>query len=270
VPHRPGCENLLGVFDTRPFWYYFPVVFAIKLTVPVLAVLALIIVRPKWAFGNWALACAAVLLAFSLTCRVQIGIRLQLVCVAWLTIGLSAAIVTAIRESQRTTSRGLFLATVGGLSWLAIDTTRIWPNGLSFVNGLWGDRANGYQIVSDSNYDWGQGLPELAAWIQARGGLPLDVWYYGRDPAIKKLPVRDLPLHCVTLDRPEDVSRFCWGRYLAVGTSLQYGCVVSPAHRQALEFLKTRQPFARTTTFLIYDLTDVGPPAAVAAAGTRP
>ena len=62
---------------------------------------------------------------------------------------------------------------------------------------------------------------ELAEWHRQSGNLPLDVWYFGRDPALKRMPVRDLPLHCVTLPHPSDTATFCWGRYLAVSTSLR-------------------------------------------------
>ena len=102
-----------------------------------------------------------------------------------------------------------------------------------------------------------------------RGGLPLDVWYFGRDPLLKQLPVRDLPLHCVPLARADDMKTYCWGRYLAIGASVRYGHTVSDSHRRALEFLQTREPTARTATFLIYDLTDIPPPQQATAPAKR-
>lgn len=256
---RGHGQFLLGEYSKQPFWYYFPVVFAIKLTLPTLVGLLLATV-----FGvrrlaqNWPLVCGLLLLAFSFSCRVQIGIRLQLCCVTLLLIGLA---VSAAR--WQALARVPVLA---GIAWMAIAVISAWPNGLCYANEVAARIGPADRLVSDSNFDWGQGLPELAAWNENRGRLPLDVWYYGRDPMLKKLPVRDLPLHCVTLHSPEDMQRFCWGRYLAVAASIQHGYVLTDAHRNALKFLETRKPVARTTTFYIYDFTDLGPPPAVAEA----
>ncbi len=46
------------------------------------------------------------------------------------------------------------------------------------------------------------------------------------------------------------------GGYLAVGTTFLYGVRVSEAQWIAVEFLRTRQPVARTMTFLIYDFRE--------------
>ncbi|SPJ14598.1 hypothetical protein SBDP2_1740003 [Syntrophobacter sp. SbD2] len=65
---------------------------------------------------------------------------------------------------------------------------------------------------------------------------------------------------------PDDfIARFR-GRYLAVGTTYLYGgyIIENPNKGQRLEksaliairYLRTIQPVARTTTFLIYDFTD--------------
>ncbi|MEX2558365.1 MAG: hypothetical protein WD403_00555, partial [Pirellulales bacterium] len=67
-----------------------------------------------------------------------------------------------------------------------------------------------------------------------------------------------LPLHVLPLDRPADVLAFVESDYLAVGTTLLYGTTTREAaanQAKAVEFLKARQPVARTTTFLIYDLS---------------
>jgi len=256
---RGHGQFLLGVWDKQPFWYYFPLIFAIKLTVPMLLGAAVMVRRWREASANPAFVAATLFLAFSLTCRVQIGIRLQLAFVAFLAVGIASAmpdwIATAPRVARYATAAGLIL----GTAWMAVASWSVWPDGLRHVNELWGGPEVGHRLVSDSNYDWGQGLRELDRWHEQSGRVPLDVWYFGRDPMLKQLPVRDLPLHCVTLNRPGDTASFCWGRYLAVGTSVRYGRRLSVAHENALRFLDDRVPIARTSTFLIYDLTDVRP-----------
>ncbi|MFL5327728.1 MAG: ArnT family glycosyltransferase [Gemmataceae bacterium] len=255
---RGHGQYLLGESSEKPFWYYFPVVFSIKLTVPVLFGVLILFFRPTWLKDNWPMACAAILLAFSMTCRVQIGIRLQLLAVAFVIVALAAGIAQSLTHVQL--RRPLTAASAIGIAWMGVSSALAWPNGLCYVNELWGGAQEGYRLVSDGNYDWGQGLPELAKWQRSRNISDLDVWYYGRDPEIKRMPVRDLPLHCVTLRQPDDMATYCWGRHLAVGTTLRYGLPLNDAHRHALEFLRRREPVAQTSTFLIYDFTDLGPP----------
>ena len=206
----------------------------------------------NWWRGNWPLICGSALLLFSLTCRVQIGIRLQLPAMAFCVIGLSTAIGRAI-----THHRIAAFCTWCGVASMAAASIYVWPNGLSYVNELWGGTANGYRIVSDSNYDWGQGLPELLKWQQNHHDQPLDVWYYGVDPEMKQMPFRDAKLHCMPLKQPDDTATYIQNRYLAVATTLRYGHTINPAHGIAVEYLSAYEPVDRTTTFLIYDMQHI-------------
>jgi hypothetical protein len=82
----------------------------------------------------------------------------------------------------------------------------------------------------------------------------VDVWYFGTDPALKRLPLRELPLHALPpIAGPEDLAARVQGRYLAVSTTLLYGAYQSEERRRQLAFLRARAPVTRTTTFLIYD-----------------
>jgi hypothetical protein len=254
--HGHGCY-LLGQAHARAMWYYFPVLFTIKLSVPLL-LLPLVLLAVRWrSLLNWAVAAAAVLLVFSLTCRVQIGIRLLLPLVVLAVIGLTAALVQTCQAAgpgwRRRLLVGVAAGCVGWTGWAALD---VWPHGLCYTNELWGGTERGYLLVSDANYDWGQGMKELARWQQEQGVSNLDVWYFGSDPMYKRLPVRLLPLHILPIRRPEDVLAHVRGRYLAVSTTVLYGGLLDgEAQRQAVAFLRARQPVARTTTFLIYDFT---------------
>lgn len=62
-----------------------------------------------------------------------------------------------------------------------------------------------------------------------------------------------MPLHVLPVRGAEDVLARVRGGYLAVSTSLLYGSRLTEANEQAAAYLRTRQPIARTTTFLIYD-----------------
>jgi hypothetical protein len=210
---------LLGHVHHRALWYYFPVLLTIKLTVPLLGMpLVLSLVRPRCLI-NWALSSAIALLLLSPAFRVQIGIRLVLPIVALAMVGLAAAAVHTWAEGQTPWQRRLLAAGVtASLIWTGTVSSRVWPNALSYVNELWGGTATGYLHVSESNYDWGQGLEELERWRQQQGEPNMTVWYFGADPSIKRIPVRELPLHALPLQAAGDVQRWAQGSCSMAGS----------------------------------------------------
>lgn len=252
---------LLGETSPTAIWYYFPVALTIKLSAFLLLLpLVIVLVRPR-AFLNWACAAAAVLLLFSLNCRVQIGIRLVLPLVALAAIGLAAALTKAWQEGSPAWRRTLAVLVPAGVASTVLASVTVWPHGLCFVNPFWGGTTNGYRLLSDSNYDWGQGLGELAAWERQHGLDSLDVWYFGGDPAIYQLPLRLVQLNTQPIAGPADVLRRVHGHFLAVSTTVLYGSFNTEDHRRAAEFLRTCRPVDRTTTFIIFDFTETDPPA---------
>ncbi len=256
-----GGAYLMGEVTPRAFWYYFPVALAIKLSLTALLLpFVVLVVRPS-ALLNWAMAAGLTLLLFSLTCRVQIGIRLVLPLVALAIVGTAAAAANAIQRSRFSVPRwGLAVGVVVGIVWTGVAAATHWPHGLCYVNEFWGGSDRGYLLLSDSNYDWGQGLKELADWQKDHDAAALDVWYFGSDPLLKQLPMRDLPLHVLPIAGADDVLTRVRGHYLAVGTTLLYGrATTTQAHECSGAFLRQCKPVARTTTFLIYDFSAVTP-----------
>jgi hypothetical protein len=232
------------------------------LSVPLLlAPLAVALVRAR-SLANWACVTAAALVLFSLNCRVQLGIRLMLPLVALAWTGLAAALVDACSQSRSVWKRRLIvLGAPASLLWTSLSAALIWPQGLTYVNELWSGSAPGYQLVSDANWDWGQGLRELVHWEQEHGIDRLDIWYFGTDPDLDKLPLRSVRFHQLEVTGPEDVRGLVQGRYLAVSTTLRYGRpVTTPSYISTVDFLKTLEPIAHTTTYLIYDLRQVPEP----------
>jgi hypothetical protein len=230
------------------------VLLTIKLSEPLLlAPLLLAATRPR-ALANWSCLAGAAMVLLSVTFRVQLGVRMVLPAVVLLIVGVAAAAVNAARDSPpRRRRRMLQFGIAAALLWNATTALRVWPHALTYVNAFWGGTSRGYTLVSDSNYDWGQGLPELRHWAEARGVTNLPVWYFGTDPAIRRPPFRDVPLHALPLRDGREVAAQAGGGLLAVGTTALYGNATLPAHRQAAAFLRAQSPIARTTTFLIYD-----------------
>jgi hypothetical protein len=252
---RGHGSYLLGRVHPVSLWYYFPVVLSMKLTLPLLILpVALALVRPR-ALANWACIAAGVLLVYTVQCRVQIGVRLVLPLVGIGVVGLAAAAVNAARTLSPGPARLLFAIGLGaGLAWSAASALLVWPHGICYVNELWGGTEDAYRLVSDGNYDWGQGLPELARWQESHADSPLDVWYYGTDPSISDMPVRRVALHLMSLQTREDVEAALRGRRLAVSMTLVYGPALNDS--VIVAYLRGQTPAARTQTFLIYDFRE--------------
>lgn len=263
---RGHGSYLLGHTDPRSLWYYFPVLMSIKFTAPLLlAPLAWVGLRrtaPRrgpW-YGNWALLAALALLLFSLVCRVQIGVRFMFPLLALAVIGLAAGLVRALDGAASPWRPRLLAAGAAAcLAWNLAEGLAVWPDGLCYVNPLWGGTRDGYRLTSEANYDWGQGLKELAHWLRDHPQSEFYVWYFGTDPAVGELPARLLPLHGLPIAGPEDALRHLRGRRVAVSTTLLYGNVFTPSMPPVLAVLRARRPVDRTTTFLIYDFTDEPP-----------
>lgn len=249
---------LLGQQYDRAVWFYFPVLMTIKLTIPFLiAPLIVLAVRPR-CLRNWAFLVGIVLAIFSLSYRVQIGIRFVLPCIAFVGIGCSVAIVEIARSIQSRSGQFVLRWTVGAAcGWLIIASMFAWPDGLRYVNEIWGGSNTGYRLASDSNFDWGQGLPELARWQQAHHVDDLNIWYFGTDPTV--LTMRQLTFHTMAINSTDEVRRCVAGRRLAVGATVLYGHREVPGHRAAAEFLQTQQPIDRVGTFLIFDFRGLTP-----------
>jgi len=237
---------LLGVESARSLWFYVPVLPAIKFPIASLLLIGWALVsRPPRL--RLALALAAIVAMLMVMVRVQTGVRFLLPLIAFLIVGVAVRLAAGIADLPAI-RRPLAIGILGALlAWLAVDDARAWPDPLRYVNAFWGGPGQGYRVVSDSNYDWGQGLPELADWQRSHGAATA-VWYFGTDPRFPVLQRYDPRREAVArLDPPP--------RYLAVSTSLLYGGYLTAAGpaRELMLKLRERAPVARTRTFLIFN-----------------
>lgn len=254
---RGHSVYVLGMAAPRAVWYYFPVAISIKTTLALLTLPALLLLLSPRSLGNWACGVAATLLLFSLNCRVQIGVRFMLPLLAIAVAGLSAAMVNAIAFAPRWRARVLTIAVVLCPLLAGWESANVWPNGLCYTNEVWGGTEKGYRLLCDSNYDWGQGIPELAAWAEERGLV--DLIYFGTDPAADRPPFCKLVLPAMRLQSPGDLRAHCRGKYLAVGTTVLHGPfpLLLPQASTLQQTLSDLQPTARTATFFVYDINDL-------------
>lgn len=244
---------LFGDWSRRAMPQYFPATLLIKLTIPVLALtLVFLFLRPQ-ALASPPGLLTLVMLGFSITCRVQIGIRLVLPLVGFLMVALSVALVRAAPPRYSPRLFGFSVAAL--IAMLVVPPLSMWPDGLRHINPAFGGTESGYRHLSDSNYDWGQGLKDLDAWRAQNGNPPLKTWYYGKDPVFIQTE-EHCPLHNMPVESPADFYRIVDGHYLAVSTSILYRDPnFTPASVRIFAILKQMQPVARTSTFFIYDFT---------------
>ncbi|MFM8272972.1 MAG: hypothetical protein ACKODX_11640 [Gemmata sp.] len=247
---------LLGEWHHRATPAYFPVALTMKVPLPALILFAAaLVVHPRRLLLPTA-GVALVLFAFTPNCRVQIGIRFVFPLMALTYVTVAAAVARAWAEpGARAVPRWLVAALLAALAGTA---AWVWPHGLSYFNQAWGGRAAGNSLLHDSNYDWGQGLPELRRWNAAHNGdEPLAVWYFGTDPDIVRPPLVWARLSHLPVVSDADVPHHCPTKLLAVSAALlSNNPAMTPAHKVRLDWVRGQEPVARTTHFVILRLRD--------------
>jgi hypothetical protein len=195
----PGrLAYLLGTSAMRGRWYYFPVVIAVKTPLATLIGLAIaavywIVWRPPrnriWEIGSMALA-PAIYLAVAMRSDLNLGIRhiLPVYPYLFLLLGLTAA--DAARRNWRIAYGISALLLLG----LIAETYAAYPDFIPFFNVAAGGWQNGPNLLGDSNVDWGQDLPALAAWQRAHPQYQLYLNYFGSaDPRYFGIRYINLP-----------------------------------------------------------------------------
>jgi hypothetical protein len=183
--HSDGAGNpvyLLGKQYLHGHPLYFVIALAVKVPVPLQALLVggAILLAVRWRRGSFHLpdlfwlAPPFFYIGLASLSSVQLGVRLVLPALPFGLL-LCGAAISAWR-------RGPGLALVAGLyALLAVESARIYPHGISYFN-LWsGGPENGLRVLADSNLDWGQDLPELAAYVRKHQIRRFSLSYFGND-----------------------------------------------------------------------------------------
>jgi Dolichyl-phosphate-mannose-protein mannosyltransferase len=185
---------LFGRFSREGWWWFFPVAFAVKTPLGMLALLALAATRhgarraagvpPIGPFLGVAAAVYAYVACFVL--QVPLGIRyvLPLYPLMHVFVGTRLAGLGASWRRAGALAAG---------AWLAAASLWVHPDYLAYFNEAAGGPAGGHRILLESNIDWGQDLTTLARWLQARGNPPVWLAYFGREDA-RRYGIRARPL----------------------------------------------------------------------------
>ncbi len=176
---------LLGKVSQTGWWYYFPVVLAVKSTLPLLALTVL-----GAAFGRRAAApavAAGALLAVCMTSNLNLGVRHILAMYPLLAVIASGAFASGRRV--------VLAGALGLAAWQAGESLAAHPDYLAYFNQI--ARGREEQFLLDSNLDWGQDLQRLRLYLRQNGIETVYLSFFGRGEAIRRrIPgVRPMPPH---------------------------------------------------------------------------
>jgi hypothetical protein len=171
----------LGEFSTQGWWSFFPVAFAIKEPIGLLALSIAALVSLRWRRDRLGLflapAFAVYLWILVVHVDVPLGYRYALPLLSLLFVFVATQLAPLARD-RRGFAVGIACAC------LALEGLWIHPHYLAHFNALVGGPANAPRLLLDANLDWGQDVTTLARELDARGNPP--VWlalFAAEDPA---------------------------------------------------------------------------------------
>jgi Dolichyl-phosphate-mannose-protein mannosyltransferase len=145
-----------------------------------------------------------------------------------------------------------------GVAGMGLAVGSIHPHELTYFNEVAGGPIGGRKILSDSNFDWGQGARSLARLQRSRPELcDLTLFYFGTtNPAYYGVAGRCLIFQADTPVPGLPPSLTVDTKFLAVSASLQWGPWAPPGYFQGLDEIA---PIAYTDdwTIAIYRASDL-------------
>lgn len=180
-----NTHYFLGTVSAQASRWYFPAVFLLKETLPFLLLLiftlfyALLKIGQNFSSANLResfqnkpeqyLAVFFILFYsfISITGNLTIGFRHLFPILPFLYMFISKTIFDFLKRHQsEPVTYTMFSWMLGGATFvIAAIPFLTYPNYLSYFNPVTGGNENGYQYVTDSNYDWGQDLKRLNNWL---------------------------------------------------------------------------------------------------------
>jgi hypothetical protein len=188
--------------------YYYLVAFVVKNTPGFLAATAIAIVAvlrgARWGrptLAAHALLPAALTFLAASAGRIQIGERYILAVYPYLILVAAGALARLIGDRRGRIVVSLVLAAH------AVPSLVQTPRGhIPYFNLLAGGTDGGHRVLADSNLDWGQDLPRLAAWMRRHGVGEVKLAYHGHDDPVRfGIRRKDLPgIHDYAPEPPDD------------------------------------------------------------------
>lgn len=174
IHNRNGhLASILGRYGYQGWWYYFPVAFALKTTVPFLLTSVAALgwaLRRLFRGREWPLlallAPVAIYSLLAMTSRINIGIRHFLPVFPFLFILSGALLDRLLRVGQG--RRVVLIIVTALMCWVVSEAARTYPHYIPYMNQLAWRRPHWYYLT-DSNVEWGDDVRELALYLRARG-----------------------------------------------------------------------------------------------------
>lgn len=170
---------VLGVQSMRCVPWYFPFAWAVKTPLPLLAAsgagVLLVAARTRRApvVTVTVLATPLVLLLVAAAGGICNGVRQLLPATPFLAVAGGLALAELGRSLPgRLAAGGLVL-------WLAVALLRVHPDAITYANEAAGGPSRTWRLLTDSNVDWGQSLPQLADALRGEPVRRLWLDYFG-------------------------------------------------------------------------------------------
>ena len=251
---------MLGQISPIGFLGYYPFVFLVKTPLPTLilmliGVISLLLRRRREDAVTW-LPPVLFLLA-AMFGGLNLGYRLMLPVLPFALMIAGQGAHDLLTPRKRIQPWRVGVSAVLG-AWLIVDTFTINPQHLAYFNQLV-DRTRDYEVLVDSNLDWGQDLIALRDWQAAHHIDRLNLAYYGSArPTAYGLDVNLLPSFSLN-DYGAEIDGFSAqalppGWYAISASTLQLGLLYS--HWNLYAPFKDLTPIERVgRSFLIYHVT---------------
>lgn len=221
----------LGEVSSTAWWYYFPVVYFLKvpLAFHLLTLLAILLAilslshLKSWLKNHFVEFSMLVFLAIywltSIKGNLNLGVRHVLPVLPFTYILVALAVKKGYWNLRRIQVRKIIILSLLILGfWYGFSSLNTFPHYLSYFNEIGGGSENGYQYVVDSNYDWGQDLKRLKNWLEANKVEKIYVDYFGGGDVPYYLGEKYLPWQGTN-----PPNEFPKGNYLAVSATLLQG-----------------------------------------------
>jgi len=170
INHEGWPASLLGMYSRTGWWYYFPVAFALKTTIPFLLVslgslswsIWKVFAEKKTTF-LWLIVPAAIYAALTMSSNINIGIRHLLPVFPSLFILGGVFLDHLLKSRFRKTAITIVVVLIG---LMTIEAVRSYPNQMNYMNQLAWSHPHWYYL-SDSNVEWGEDTGQLAGYLRA-------------------------------------------------------------------------------------------------------
>jgi hypothetical protein len=180
---RGHGSSLLGEFHIYGWWYFFPVVLAVKTPVAFLLLCGAGYVylarrfRKPWVWQCWVPGdLAPVILAVCMPSTIDLGVQHILVIYPMLSIiaGLGAtSLLQTIGRRRVAYASGVGLL----LLWQTLSSALAHPDYLAYFNEF--VRGDPERILAESDLDWGQDLQRLSDKLKELGVKEVSLAYFG-------------------------------------------------------------------------------------------